>query len=34
MLHQREKKRQVFFGDALLVKRQDEMTGAGVQQEI
>jgi len=32
--HQAEKKRQVAFGDALLVQRQDEISGRGVEQEI
>ncbi len=34
MLHQAEEERQVAFGDALLVQRQDEGARAGVQQEV
>ena len=34
MRHQAEEERQVAFGDALFIQRQDERAGAGVQQEI
>ena len=34
MRHQAEKERQVAFGDALLVQRQDEVSRRGVQQEV
>ena len=34
MLHQAEKKRQVAFGDALLIERENEIAGAGVHQKI
>ena len=34
MRHQREKKRQVALGDALLIQRQDEIAGRAVQQEV
>ena len=34
MRHQAEKERQVAPGDALLIQRQDEIAGAGVQQEV
>jgi hypothetical protein len=34
MRHQVKKERQVAFGDALLVQRQDEVSGRGVQQEV
>jgi hypothetical protein len=34
MRHQAEKERQVAFGDALLVERQDEISRRGVQQEV
>ena len=34
MLHQRQKKRQIAFGDAPLVKREDEIAAAGVDEKI
>ena len=34
MRHQAEEERQVAFGDALLIQRQDEIAGTGVQQEV
>ena len=34
MLHQAQKKRQVAFRDALFVQRENEISGAGVHQEI
>ena len=34
MRHQAEKERQVALGDALFIQRQDEISGAGVQQEV
>jgi len=34
MLHQGQKKRQIVFGDPSLVKGQDEVAAAGVNQKI
>ena len=34
MRHQAEKERQVVLGDAFFIQRQDEISGAGMQQEV
>jgi hypothetical protein len=34
MLHKSKKKRQVIFGDALLIERENEIAGPGVDQEV
>ena len=34
MRHQAEEERQVAFRDALLIQRQNEISGRGVQQEV
>ena len=34
MLHQAEKERKIGLGDALLIQRENEIAGTGVQQEI
>src|SRR5262249_13634502 len=34
MLHQTEEEREVFFSDTFLVERENEISGAGVHQEI